>query len=68
MVSLLKGREKNGIAKRVCVGECADSHSMGRLWKIWIDTVKECLMKRGLDVMQESRRVCEEERMHGAYP
>ena len=25
---------------------------MGRLWKRWIDTVKEWLRKRGLDVMQ----------------
>ena len=37
---------------RVYVGECAVRHSMGRSWKRWIDTVKECLKKRGLDVRQ----------------
>ena len=30
------------ITKRVYVGECASSHSMARLWKRWIDAVKEC--------------------------
>ena len=38
------------IAKRVYVGECAGSHSVGKLRKRWIDTVKEYLKKRGLDV------------------
>ena len=42
--------EKDRIAKRVYVGECAGSHSVGRPRKRWIDTVKECLRKRGLDV------------------
>ena len=40
------------IAKRVYVGECAGSRSVGRPQKRWIDTVKECLKKRGLDVRQ----------------
>ena len=40
------------IAKRVYVGECAGSHSVGRPRKRWIDTVKECLRKRGLDLRQ----------------
>ena len=48
------GRMKNDkIAKRAYVGECAGSHSVGRPRKWWIDTVKECLKKRGLDVRQE---------------
>ena len=45
------------IAKRVYVGECAGSHSVGRPWKRWIDTMKECLKKRGLDVRQAKRMV-----------
>ena len=39
-----------GHVKRIYVGECAGGHSVGRPWKIWNDTVKECLKKRGLDV------------------
>ena len=34
------------IAKKVHVGECACSRSVGRPWKRWIDTVKDCLKKR----------------------
>ena len=37
--------ENNRTAKRVYVGECAGSHSVGRPQKIWIDTVKDCLRK-----------------------
>ena len=44
--------ENDGIAKRIYVGECAGSRSVGRPRKRWIDTVKECLKKRGLDVSQ----------------
>ena len=44
--------EKDRIAKRVYVGECAGSRSVGMSRKRWIDTVKECLKKRGLDVRQ----------------
>ena len=40
------------IIKRVYVEECAGSCSVGRPWKRWINTVKECLKKTGLDVMQ----------------
>ena len=47
--------EKNRIAKRVYVGEGACSRSVGRPRKRWIDTVKECLRKRGLDVRQTGR-------------
>ena len=35
--------ERDRIAKRVYVRECAGSRSVGRPWKRWIDTVKECL-------------------------
>ena len=41
--------EKDRIAKRVYVGECAGIRSVGRRRKRWSDTVKECLRKRGLD-------------------
>ena len=49
--------ERDRISKRVYVGECADSRSVGRPWKRWIDTVKECLRKRSLDVRQARRMV-----------
>ena len=45
------------IAKRVYIGECVGSHSVGRLQKRWTDTLKECLKKRGLDVRQARRLV-----------
>ena len=45
--------ENDRIAKRVYVGECAGSRSVGRSRKTWIDTVKDCLKKRGLDNIQE---------------
>ena len=35
----------------VCAGSC----SMGRRWKRRIDTVKECLRKKGLDIRQARR-------------
>ena len=49
--------ENNRIAKRIYVGEYAGSCSVGRPWKRWIDTVKNCLKKRGLDVRQARRMV-----------
>ena len=49
--------EKNRIAKKVYVVECADRRSVGRSWKRWIDTVKECLRKRELDVRKARRMV-----------
>ena len=40
-------RMKNDrIAKRVYVGECAGSYSVGKPWKRWTDTMKELLKKR----------------------
>ena len=35
--------EKDRIAKRVYVRECAGSRSMGKPRKRWIDTMKDCL-------------------------
>ena len=33
--------ENNRIVKRIYIGECAGSHSVGRLQKRWTDTVKD---------------------------
>ena len=49
--------EKDRNTKRVYVGECAGNHLVGRPQKRWIDTVKECFKKRGLDVRQARRMV-----------
>ena len=49
--------ERGMIAKRVNVGEFVGSHSAGRPQKRWLDTVKECFKKRGLDVRQTRRMV-----------
>ena len=49
--------ESDRIAKRDYVGECAGSRSVARPRKRWIDTVKECLKKRGLDIKQARRMV-----------
>ena len=49
--------ENDRIAKRVFVGECAGSCSVGRPRKRWIDNIKVCLKKRGLDVRQARRMV-----------
>ena len=38
----LERMEKDRITKIVYVGECAASCSLGRLWKRWIDIMKEC--------------------------
>ena len=46
----VESMENDRITKRVYVGECAGSCSVGRPQKRWIDTIKECLRKRGLDV------------------
>ena len=51
--------ERDRIAKRVYVGECAGSRSVGRPRKRRIDTVKERLKERGLDI-REARRMVEE--------
>ena len=50
-------RVENGrIAKRIYVRECAGSRSVGRPRKRWIDTLKDCLKKMGLDARQARRR------------
>ena len=49
--------ENDRIAKRVYVGECVDSRSVGRPWKKWINAMKDCLKKRDLDVRQARRIV-----------
>ena len=49
--------ERDRIVKRVYVGKCAGSRSVGRPRKRWIDTVKECLGKIGLNVRQARRMV-----------
>ena len=48
--------EIDRIAKRV-LGECGGSRSVGRPWKRLIDTVKDCLRNRGLDIRQARRIV-----------
>ena len=49
--------ENDRIPKKVYVEECAGSHSVGRPQRRWIDTMKNCLRKRGLDVRQARRGV-----------
>ena len=48
--------DRDRIAKRVYVEECAGCRSVGKVRKRWIDTV-ECLKKRGLDIRQVRRMV-----------
>ena len=52
MVRPCENNWKDKIAKRVCVLERAGSLSVGRPRKKWINTVKECLKKRALDIRQ----------------
>ena len=47
--------ERDRIAKRIYVGECAGTRSVGRPRKRWTDTVKAFLRKRCLDVRQAGR-------------
>ena len=49
--------ENDRTAKRVYIGECAGSCSVGRPRKRWIDAVKGCLKKKGLDVRKARRMV-----------
>ena len=53
--------ENDRIAKRIYVVECLGSQTVGR--KRWIDTVRDCVKKRGLDfgqarTMVHDRSVC----------
>ena len=47
--------ENDRIAKRVDVGECSGSHSVGRPQKRWIDTVKNCLKKPRFGCREDGR-------------
>ena len=47
--------ENDRITKRVYVGECAGSRSVGKLRKRWTDTVKDCLKKRCFNARQSRR-------------
>ena len=49
--------ENERIANRGYVGKCVGSRSVGRQRKRWIDTVRDCLRKRGSDVRQARRMV-----------
>ena len=49
--------DKIAKTKRAYIGECAECFSVGRLQKRWIDTMKDCLRKRSLDVRQARRMV-----------
>ena len=49
--------ENDRIAKRIYVGVCAGSLSVGRPRKKWIDSVEESLEKRGMDVRQAKKMV-----------
>ena len=44
--------ERDRVAKKLYVGECAGSRSVGSPRKRWIDIVKDCLGKRGLGARQ----------------
>ena len=48
--------EKDRIVKNVYVGKCAGSRSVDRPRKRWIDSVKNCLRKKGLDIRQAKKR------------
>ena len=57
MVWTCKRIENHRIAKRVYVGKCAASRSVGRPQKRWIDTMKDCLKIGGLNVRRARRMV-----------
>ena len=57
--------EKDRIAKRIYVEESAGSHSVGRLWKRWIDIVKNCLREIELDIKQPRRMVHDKSECQG---
>ena len=44
--AIWRGWRMSGLM-RVYVGECAGSHSVGKPWKKCIDTLKDCLKKKG---------------------
>ena len=58
--------ERDRIAERVSVGECAGSRSVSRPRKRWDDTVRDCLKKRSFDVRQ-ARKVVQERSEWGRF-
>ena len=63
--------DNDRINKKVYLWECAGSPSVGRPRKKWIDTMKDCLKKRGLDVRQARKMVHDKivwREMRGASP
>ena len=51
--------ESDRIAERIYVRKNGGSHSVRRPQKKWIDTMKECLRKRVLDIRQPKRMLQE---------
>ena len=53
--------ENDRALKTVYVRVCAGNRSVGKPRERWVDTVKTCLRKRGLEVKQARRmvEVCE---------
>ena len=49
--------ENDRIAENIYIGEYAGNRSIGWLRKWWIDTVEDCLKKRGLEVRLTRRMV-----------
>ena len=52
--SYMERMENDRIVKRVYLGECSGTRSVGKQRKRWIDTMKDCLKKRCLDVHDKS--------------
>ena len=57
--------EKDMTTKRIYLGEIAGSRSAGRPRKKWIDMVKECLRKRGVNIRQAKRMVQDRSKWRG---
>ena len=56
-VGHVERRKNYRTTKRAYAGECTVNRSISRRRKRWIDTVKDCLKKRSLDVRQTTRMV-----------
>ena len=54
------------IDKRVYALECVGNRSVGRPWKRWIDTMKNILAKRDLDVRQARKMVQDRSEWQGS--
>ena len=53
------------IARRVYERECAGSRLLGRPRKRWIDSVNDCLKKRGLNIRQAKNMVYDRNEWRG---